>query len=115
MHIFSPGKSALIVSFIISGHVLSLSLDRTEFNFRNVLTFYKRRALRIFPAHIVWAFIALGLMAAFHSPGQIPAASAWVNDMYSGEMGIEHLIANLALVITSLNPGEWTLTVELVV
>lgn len=115
VHILSPGKSALIVFFIISGYVLSLSLDRTDFNFRNVLTFYKRRALRIYPAHVVWAFIALGLMAAFYTSGQIPAASAWVNDMYSGEMNIVHVIANLALIITSLNPGEWTLTVELIV
>lgn len=115
VHIFSPGKSALIGFFIISGYVLSLSLDRSDLNFKNVLTFYKRRAFRIFPAHMVWIFIALGLMAAFHSPGYIPAASAWVNDMYSGEMTIVHIIANLALIITSVNPGEWTLTVELMV
>lgn len=115
VHIFAPGKSALIVFFIISGYVLSLSLDRAELTIRNVLTFYKRRILRIFPAHIVWIFGALALMAVFYTPGNIPAASGWVNDMYTGELNVAIVILNLALIITSINPGEWTLTVELIV
>lgn len=115
MHILSPGKSALIVFFIISGYVLSLSLDRAELTAKSVFTFYRRRIFRIFPAHILWIFVALGLFALFHTPVQIPQASGWFNEMYTGEMSVLHVIANLALIITSINPGEWTLTVELIV
>jgi peptidoglycan/LPS O-acetylase OafA/YrhL len=115
VHIFFPGTSALIVFFVISGYVLSLSLDRSEHTFRNILIFYQRRLLRIFPAHIVWVLIALVLLLTLHNPVHIPAASIWFNDMYSTEMSVIEVILNLALILTSLIPGEWTLTLELVV
>lgn len=115
VHIMFQGTSALITFFVISGYVLSISLDRSETTFRNVLIFYMRRIYRIFPAHIVWMFIALGMLLVFYTPGQIPTADGWFNDMNSGPMNIMIFVLNLALVITSLIPGEWTLTLELLV
>ncbi len=115
VHILFQGTSALITFFVISGYVLSISLDRSETTFRNILIFYMRRIFRIFPAHIVWMFIALGMLLLFYAPGQIATADRWFNEMNSGPMNLAIFVLNLGLVITSLIPGEWTLTLELLV
>jgi len=115
VHILFQGTSALITFFVISGYVLSISLDRSETNFRNILIFYMRRIFRIFPAHIVWMFIALALLIFVYVPHTNPVADGWFNNMNSGPMNLTIFVMNLALVITSLIPGEWTLTLELIV
>ncbi|WP_434698330.1 acyltransferase family protein [Pseudomonas sp. D1-1] len=85
--------SAVIVFFVLSGFVLTLSLKRiTSTNYLEEFSvFVVRRIYRIFPA-LIFSLIILGYIISYPS---------------------QKLVQNMLLMDTSINSVAWTLKVEL--
>ncbi|WP_318392680.1 acyltransferase [Enterobacter sp.] len=67
--LFIWGASGVDLFFLISGFVITLTIKKTPADFSGVLTFFKRRALRILPAYYVillLTFFLSGAMSVFH-------------------------------------------------
>lgn len=85
--------SAVIIFFVLSGFVLTLSLRRlASVNYGvEFFTFVIRRAYRIFPA-LICSLLILGYIVSYPS---------------------DKLVQNMLLMDTSINSVAWTLKVEL--
>lgn len=98
---FGAGAAGVSFFFILSGFVLSWSVRENDRAWR----FWRRRAARVYPVHLVTAALAL-LLAFTLAPGMRPH-------------GAPEAIANVALVSAwkpewwqTLNPVSWSLTCE---
>jgi peptidoglycan/LPS O-acetylase OafA/YrhL len=115
----------VIIFFVISGLVLGLALDqkRSGAPVSGWARFIGRRALRIYPAHIVSILLCVPLLwLLFRQPvadpqrlasvwvGQVP----WVNGAAWAHIAPGHLLATLALWDNFYNPVIWTLKVEMI-
>lgn len=108
------GANAVILFFVLSGTVLTLSLERAEPLSGRVLTsYYVRRAFRILP---LLAFVAL-VAAAAHSligdHGELAAGTSWMAAYYSHSPNIFEVAANVIGWSNSLNSPTWTIRVEI--
>lgn len=91
--------------FVLSGYVLAATIWRSPLRVDDVLQFWKRRVLRIYPA--IWLQLLLMLLG-FHALGWLP------------EFDWRRTLANMMLWIrplpyghTAYNPVAWTLVMEL--
>jgi peptidoglycan/LPS O-acetylase OafA/YrhL len=106
-------RGAVVLFFVLSGYVLSLSLMRRGMTAPGVATFYARRAFRVYPA--LWAAIALGAAYLWLvQPLAAPDMAAWAQDHYRPErLGAGKLLGSIAGLDNYLLPTSWTITVEL--
>ena len=119
------GRAAVLVFFVISGLVLSLGLDKAAAHrsVREYAIFAGRRALRIYPAHIVSLalFVPFAWATLFRIPVYDPAAleaarnglTLWVDGFVYGYINREVLLGTAALWNNYYNPVTWTLKIEL--
>jgi peptidoglycan/LPS O-acetylase OafA/YrhL len=104
---------AVLLFFVLSGYVLTLSLRRMEGSAAGLGAFYLRRATRLGPP--LAAAAALGFLALQVNATPYPAA---VTEFYAAV--IPHppngtaLVKNLALVEYNVIPPSWTIRVEAV-
>lgn len=118
-------RTAVMIFFVISGLVLSLALDerRSARPVAGWASFMWRRALRIYPAHIVSILLSAPVAwflfryqvadperLASVWAGQVP----WVNGAAWYRIEADHLIETLALWDNFYNPVTWTLKVEMI-
>jgi peptidoglycan/LPS O-acetylase OafA/YrhL len=122
---FWNGEAAVIVFFVLSGLVLSLTLDRRAASAppRLYADFVRRRLLRIYPAHLaaLIVFLPLAYFLVYRVPMLDPAAvhaaapgsGQWVDDSVYGHVNRRELVKTALLVSNHYNPVTWTLQVEL--
>ncbi len=109
------GRPAVIVFFVLSGVVLSLSLQRyPELSYK---TFVVRRFFRIYVPFAVSIFASAALYSLI-DPRPLPSLSAWFNrDIWSEELSFSLLASHLAMVgrpqDAILNGPMWSLIIEL--
>ena len=65
------GRAAVVLFFVLSGYVLTRSLQKDRFDRDTVLRFYIQRIFRLYPA--LWVASALGLAYLFVLHWRIPA------------------------------------------
>ncbi|MGR4866411.1 acyltransferase family protein [Caulobacter sp. LARHSG274] len=109
-----PAHMAVVFFFVLSGFVLTLSLERRGLSVTSIGSFLVRRGFRIFPA--IWLATALGLayLTLVHRPN-LAHTSAWFDQFYpAGHLGAGTLIACLLGVSTLLVVPAWSIFVELV-
>jgi peptidoglycan/LPS O-acetylase OafA/YrhL len=83
------GRAAVVIFFVLSGYVLTRSLQRSQFNRGAVLRFYARRIFRLYPA--IWVASVLGLAYLFALHWQIPPdRPAPVSSTHSGRTDSIH-------------------------
>ncbi|MBV9929855.1 MAG: acyltransferase [Alphaproteobacteria bacterium] len=123
---FANGEAAVIVFFVLSGLVLSLTLDRAgeALSVRGFVDFMRRRALRIYPAHIaaLLLFLPLAYFVIYRVPMLDPAGvqaealggHRWVDDTVYGHLNRRELARSALLLSNHYNPVTWTLLVELI-
>jgi peptidoglycan/LPS O-acetylase OafA/YrhL len=119
------GEAAVIVFFVLSGLVLSLTLDRRPAHRSPALylDFVRRRVLRIYPAHLaaLIVFVPLAYFVIYRVPmldpaavhGAADASGRWVDDSVYGHINRRELVKSALLVSNFYNPVTWTLQVEL--
>lgn len=108
------GPNAVILFFVLSGTVLTLSLDRAgRLEGPAVVSYYIRRVLRIVP---LLAFVAaLAALAHFVYAAREPVASgtAWMSAYFRHEPTASEFALNAIGWSNSLNSPTWTIRVEL--
>lgn len=112
------GHTAVLFFFILSGFVLSGSLDsRGKFNFKSLLAYWIRRFFRIYPL-VAFAVLLSAFIAIFYSTSQAWAHVApWVAKMIElskNLSGVREYLSCLALHVSYLNAPLWTIKVEMV-
>ncbi|MFD9393216.1 acyltransferase family protein [Streptomyces sp. NPDC060000] len=94
---FGPGYVAVSFFFVLSGFVLTWSSTPGE----RATSFWRRRALKIYPNHIVVFALAMWLFAS-STP-----AHAWLPNLF-----LVHTWSNQPEIISSVNLPAWSLCVE---
>jgi peptidoglycan/LPS O-acetylase OafA/YrhL len=107
--------AAVVIFFVLSGYVLTLSLNANKMTAETVGGFWIRRAFRIYPALI--AASLLGLAYFFlSSPFLVAGQSDWMRENYQPSgFSVTHVMLSLLGVDGFLLPQSWTVTVELIV
>lgn len=109
------GRGAVVIFFVLSGYVLTLSLRRSVFDHEAVLRFYVQRFFRIYPA--IWVASSLGLFYIFvlHWQVPVPDLGALVRDAFRVDrFDTLHIVASLAGMTTFILPPLWTIFIEIV-
>ena len=109
------GRAAVVIFFVLSGYVLTRSLQRSRFNRSSVLRFYARRIFRLYPA--IWVASALGLAYLFALHWQIPPDRPGPVIQHSFRLDrfdTLHIVASFAGMTTFIIPQLWTIFVEIV-
>jgi peptidoglycan/LPS O-acetylase OafA/YrhL len=105
--------AAVIVFFVLSGYVLTCSLQRRGLSWTSVEGFYIARLFRLFPA--LWVASAISVLFLFLLPQLLirPAPSYWfVLYLYSFPSGMQLILAALAIDKSLIMP-VWTIFIEL--
>jgi peptidoglycan/LPS O-acetylase OafA/YrhL len=112
------GHTAVLFFFILSGFVLSGSLNsRGEMNLKSLLGYWVRRFFRLYPL-VAFAILFSAFTAIFYTTSQdwSPVAP-WVAKMMElskNLSGLREYLSCLALHVSYLNAPLWTIKVELV-
>ena len=112
------GHTAVLFFFILSGFVLSGSLNaRGRGNFKSLLGYWTRRFFRLYPL-VVFAILFSAFIATFYTNSQAWSSIApWVAkmmDLSKNLSGLREYLSCLALHVSYLNAPLWTIKVELV-
>jgi peptidoglycan/LPS O-acetylase OafA/YrhL len=108
------GRAAVVVFFVLSGYVLTCSLQNKRFDRPTILRFYIQRVFRIYPA--IWAASALGLAYLFELHWRIPVAdvSEGVRRQFRPDrMDLLHIVASFAGMLAFILPQLWSIFVEI--
>lgn len=109
------GSAAVIVFFVLSGTVLSLSMAReAHLGPREVAAYYVKRGFRLGPLLAVVAVIAGFLHLRYFGPEEYEFATTWMNWHFKHDPTIEEIAANAVGWSDSLNSPAWTIFVEIV-
>lgn len=121
------GETAVIIFFVISGVVIGRSLDSSNVRAgRDYVSFLIRRALRLYPAHIVamagilalaWLFLIDQPPIDFSAfpdsaPEKDAATAGWLNGVIFKPTKWYSVVANLVMATWSMNLVVWSLYVE---
>lgn len=114
LSLFVLGRPAVILFFVLSGFVLSLSLLAPRAP--GYGAFVVRRICRIYLPFAV-AILAAAMAKAAIEPGPVPVLSDWFNRNWTGTVDLPHVMAHLAMLGSgpqmSLNNPMWSLVVEM--
>jgi peptidoglycan/LPS O-acetylase OafA/YrhL len=105
--------AAVMLFFVLSGYVLTLSLESRDDTFSEIISFYIRRVARIYPA--LWVGVTLGILYLF-TLRELPvsAPSSWFEAMYDvSHFTLAKAIAAYAGMANLPLPVLWTIQVEL--
>jgi len=109
------GRAAVAVFFVLSGYVLTCSLQRRRFDRDAVLGFYVRRGFRLYPA--IWLASAFGLAYLFALHWQIPPdrAGPLIQQSFRPDrFDTLHIVTSIAGMTTFVIPQLWTIFIEIV-
>lgn len=110
------GHAAVIIFFVLSGVVLTLSYERQGGTAgTRLLAYYVKRGARLWPllaAAAILAFLIRDAVAGLHAPA---AFTSWVNGYFAKEPGPDTLLRNIIGLDSSLNYPAWTIYVEIAV
>ncbi|MGO4412504.1 acyltransferase family protein [Cupriavidus sp. KB_39] len=109
--LFNPG-AAVVLFFVLSGYVLTLSLSRERVSLGVAASYLVRRALRLLPPmwmSIVAMFVLLRLVAV--PDGDF---SAWYQAVFPRDLAFKDVVSNALLLDFRANAVTWTMFVEVV-
>ena len=109
---YSNGHAAVVMFFVLSGFVLTLSLQNKH---DAPAEFYLKRLFRIYPAWIVACAVSLGYLALVHFRFPIDGGSEWWSGRFLAERFHPiYIAASFAGALAFLLPQGWTIFVEVV-
>ncbi len=112
--VLGNGGAAVTIFFVLSGHVLGLSIKTIHSHpIRYWFVFLIRRALRIYPAMLVCLLCCAAYLAWIYLPDKYPAASREYYQHWQQGANWDLLYRNIILIDNYINPVTWTLQVEL--
>jgi len=105
------GGGGIFIFFILSGYVLTLSLERTDLSPLVLLGFYVRRFFRIWPALAFAALFALIVVQIFRMFSVPPEARQFIS-WAAPTFHFSDAAANMVLMSTKINGPTWTIWTE---
>ena len=115
LHFFFDGFAAVTLFFVLSGFVLTLSFER--YPSINIIDFYVKRVLRIWPAFIITLFISFYLYCFYNNVFTTPSSSKWIAQFWRQPLSLNTLVHQLFLSFSGGNqelvPQGWSLKVEM--
>jgi peptidoglycan/LPS O-acetylase OafA/YrhL len=115
-HFFYDGFAAVTIFFVLSGFVLTLSLNKMiDFN---IHSFYIKRIFRIMPSYLFVLILSSLLYLNYKSINTIPQSTNWINEFWSKPLNLNSL-AKQAIFIETKNKANlvfqnWTLNIEMI-
>ncbi|HEX4270678.1 MAG TPA: acyltransferase [Rhizomicrobium sp.] len=107
------GPAAVLVFFVMSGFVLTLSLDRGDRSYRE---FIASRFIRLYPP-FVFAILLSALLVAVIDPRPVPHLSSWFNEFWTMQPSAALIAGHLAMIGTvrleGLDSVMWSLVHEM--
>lgn len=115
LHFFYDGFSAVTFFFILSGYVLTLSLNsQSEVS---IGIFYIKRFFRIMPIYLLTFFVSYLCYNYYAIILTQPISSDWINDFWDKPLSIENLLKQIYFVRplndAELVPQNWSLKIEM--
>lgn len=109
------GPAAVEIFFVLSGLVLSLSLDRRAHhdNYQWIISFYTKRIFRIYPALWISLLLALLLLNFARQACINDICTSWGSGVYQENYTLKRIILSFMGVYVHLNGPMWSLRVEL--
>jgi peptidoglycan/LPS O-acetylase OafA/YrhL len=108
------GSAAVILFFVLSATVLTLSLDRADrFAAPEILAFYVRRGFRLFPLLVAVTLVAAVMHHLYFTADRLAVATSWMNRYYRHDPGFEEILKNALGWSNSLNSPAWTIWIEI--
>jgi len=108
------GHAAVIIFFVLSGVVLTLSYERQRgHGLTRLMAYYIKRGARLWPllaTVAIFAFILRDPVGQLHEPA---AFTSWVNAYFSTDPDRNVLLRNILGLDSSLNYPAWTIYVEI--
>ena len=114
-HFFYDGSAAVTLFFVLSGYVLTLSLEKNKKPIFGA--FYLKRVFRIMPAYLVILVLSLIAYLFFVVKPTIPANSSWISKFWSKPLDMYHFAMQLIFLKPGNNadlvPQNWSLLIEM--
>ncbi len=115
LNVLGNGCAGVTLFFVLSGHVLNLSLSRDSSPlFASFTSFLTRRVLRIWPTMLVCLAACAIWLIAVHHPVRYPAASVEYHSYWQNGASLEVYLHDAFFLTYYLNPVTWTLQVEMI-
>jgi peptidoglycan/LPS O-acetylase OafA/YrhL len=112
------GGACVTLFFVLSGTVLTLSLERSRaISARTVIAYWVKRAFRLYPLLIMTAGIAALLQLYYFRPETFSAGTTWLNSSYkiAGAEIAQEFIENALGDSATLNGAAWSIKVEIAI
>jgi peptidoglycan/LPS O-acetylase OafA/YrhL len=108
------GHGAVIIFFVLSGVVLTLSYERErDAGALRLLAYYIKRGARLWPllaVTAVGAFLLREALLPLHDPAPY---TSWVNGYYARDADLVSLLRNILALDATLNYPAWTIYIEI--
>ncbi len=109
------GHAAVMIFFVLSGYVLTLSLRDRLRGAEDVCAFYVKRMFRIYPAIWFASLLGLAYLLLLHWNVPIGGTSQWFRERFRPDrMSALYIIASFAGMLAFILPQLWTIFVEVV-
>lgn len=111
--ILGNGGAAVTMFFLLSGFVISLSMDKFQFGLSNYLNFLLKRLVRLYPVYL-FTVIAISVFVWLGIDYQtFKGASTWYHWWMNFELDFVEFLKNVFFIHINLGGVTWTLRVIL--
>jgi peptidoglycan/LPS O-acetylase OafA/YrhL len=109
------GPACVTLFFVLSGVVLSLSLDVDgDLSGKTVVSYWAKRLSRLYPLLIMATIFSEALQVLLFRHHQFRAGTTWLNWAYDVNLTPKELLKNLVGASPSLNSPAWSIKVEII-
>jgi peptidoglycan/LPS O-acetylase OafA/YrhL len=115
LHFFYDGFAAVSLFFVLSGFVLSLSLNRALD--LQIYNFYTKRLFRIMPSYLFVLSLSIFLYFNFKVIKTIPQSTNWINEFWTQPLDFYNFLKQILFIPPQNNANlvfqNWTLNIEM--
>ncbi|MEN8877998.1 MAG: acyltransferase, partial [Hyphomonas sp.] len=112
---FFNGPAAVVLFFVLSGTVLTLSLRRSKGKgLAHLAGYYVRRLFRLYPLLIAVTLFAAAMHWLYFSDAPTAGATNWMNGYFNQDPGLIETLLNAVGYSNSLNSPAWTIRTEII-
>ncbi|HSC54374.1 MAG TPA: acyltransferase [Phnomibacter sp.] len=114
LHFFWNATPAVILFFVLSGFVLSISFLESDTS-KNYLVFAIKRVIRLWLPCAAIITISVMLRYILYEPGTLTQFHGWINLMWLNEISFINFISLISLNenFNQIDPALWTLPIEI--
>jgi peptidoglycan/LPS O-acetylase OafA/YrhL len=110
------GEAAVILFFVLSGLVLTLSIQRDEpLGQHSIVRYWVRRIFRLYPLLICSVVLSASLLTLVPDVAELPGATTWSDRHLHAPVSAVTILKTATGISNTLNVPVWTITIEILV